>query len=391
MDFTPLEQFMDRLTDWRIPGNSIVIYKGKNKVFEYSSGYASLETKELMTGEHMLNMYSCSKLVTVVAALQLYERGYFLLSDPIYQFIPEFRNMRIAHQSGHVSWAQHPINMRQLLTMTSGLDYDMNSDGIKKARELTCGRMDTVTVARCIAEEDKLCFEPGEKWMYGKSHEILAAIVEIISGERFSEYVNHNIFQPLGMTEACYHNDAVRHKMAEQYSFKNLSERDIVKLQSTDNSREGGKIINVGKGMIHDLGDGYDSGGAGVTSSVEEFSKFVAALGNGGLGLTGERILASGTIDLMRQNQLSETQRRTFDWTNVVGYGYGLGVRTMINKAESGSLGNLLEFGWSGAAGSSAIIDTDIGLSAFYSHHMLNAQEGYYQPRLRNVIYKCLD
>ena len=143
--------------------------------------------------------------------------------------------------------------------------------------------------------------------------------------------------------------------------------------------------------MFHDLGPDYDSGGAGVCSSVEEFSKFVAALGNNGLGLTCERILASGTVDLMRQNQLSDSQRRSFDWTNVVGYGYGLGVRTMIRKAESGSLGNLLEFGWSGAAGSSAIIDTDIGLAAFYSHHMLNAQEGYYQPRLRNVIYKCLD
>ena len=150
MDFTPLEQFMDRLTDWRIPGNSIVIYKGKNKVFEYSSGYASLETRELMTSEHMLNVYSCSKLVTVVAALQLYERGYFLLSDPIYQFIPEFRNMRIAHPSGHVSWAQHPINMRQLLTMTSGLDYDMNSAGIQKARELTSGRLDRHRVQWCF-------------------------------------------------------------------------------------------------------------------------------------------------------------------------------------------------------------------------------------------------
>ena len=391
MNFTPLEEFMDRLTDWRIPGNGIVIYKGKDKVFEYSSGYASLETRELMTSDHMLNMYSCSKLVTAVAALQLYERGYFLLSDPIYQFIPEFRNMKIAHQSGHVSWAQHPINMRQLFTMTSGLDYDMNSAGIKKAREITGGKMDTVTVAKCIAEEDSLSFEPGEKWMYGKSHEILAAVVEIISGERFADYVKHNIFEPLGMRDACYHNDAVRHKMAEQYSFKNLSERDIVKLQSTDNSREGGQIINVGKAMIHDLGANYDSGGAGVTASVEEFSKFVAALANGGLGITGERILSSGTVDLMRRDQLSEGQKRSFDWAFLAGYGYGLGVRTMIDKAQSGSLGNPLEFGWSGAAGSSAIIDTDIGLAAVYSHHMLNAQEAYYQPRLRNVIYSCLD
>ena len=143
--------------------------------------------------------------------------------------------------------------------------------------------------------------------------------------------------------------------------------------------------------MMHDLGDEYDSGGAGVTASVSEFSKFVAALANKGMGLTKERILSSGTVDLMRQNQLTEKQKRTFDWAFLAGYGYGLGVRTMIDKAQSGSLGNPLEFGWSGAAGSSAIIDTEIGLAAFYSHHMLNAQEAYYQPRLRNVIYSCLD
>ena len=391
MNFSPLENFMDRLTAWRIPGNSIEVYLKGERVFEYSSGYASLESKEFMTPDHMLNMYSCSKLVTVTAALQLYERGYFLLSDPVYQFIPEFRNMRIEHRNGNVSWAQHPINMRQLITMTSGLDYNMNSEGIKKARELTGGKMDTLTVARCIAEEDKLCFEPGETWMYGKSHEILAAVVEVITGKKFRDYVRESIFLPLGMENACYHNDAVRGRMAEQYSFKNLSERDIVKLQSKDNSREGGQIINVGKAMIHDLGPEYDSGGAGVTASVSEFSKFIAALAGRGMGLGGERILSSGTVDLMRQNQLSDHQIKTFDWDSVAGYGYGLGVRTMINKAESGSLGSLLEFGWSGAAGSSAIIDTDIGLAAFYSHHMLNAQEGYYQPRLRNILYACLD
>ena len=112
MNFTPLKNFMDHLTEWRIPGNSIQVYLGQNKVFEYQSGYASLEAGELMTPEHLLNMYSCSKLVTVTAALQLYEKGYFLLSDPVYNFIPEFRNMRVKNPDGSMSWAQHSIKMR---------------------------------------------------------------------------------------------------------------------------------------------------------------------------------------------------------------------------------------------------------------------------------------
>ena len=228
--------------------------------------------------------------------------------------------------------------------------------------------------------------------MYGRSHEILAAAVEAISGEKFRDYVQKNIFDPLDMKNSFYHNEGVRDRMAEQYSFKSLSEKDLVKLQKEDHSREGGKLVNVGKAVLdHVLGVEYDGGGAGITSSVSDFAKFTCALANGGLGLTGERILASGTVDLMRQNQLTEEQSRTYDWGNVIGYGYGLGVRTMQNKALSGSTGNRLEFGWSGAAGASAIIDTDIGLAAFYAHHMLNPQEGYYQPRLRNLLYTCLE
>ena len=92
MNFQSLRDLMDRLTAWRIPGNAAIVYQNGKKVFSYQSGCADLETKEPMTPAHMLNLYSCSKVATVTAALQLYEKGFFLLDDPLYEFLPEFRH-----------------------------------------------------------------------------------------------------------------------------------------------------------------------------------------------------------------------------------------------------------------------------------------------------------
>ena len=92
----------------------------------------------------------------------------------------------------------------------------------------------------------------------------------------------------------------------------------------------------------------------------------------------------------MRTNSLNENQIKTFNWKQLAGYGYGLGVRTMMDRIEGGSLSNIGEFGWGGAAGASVYIDPEIGLSAVYAKHTLNPREEYYQPRIRNVLYSCL-
>ena len=131
--------------------------------------------------------------------------------------------------------------------------------------------------------------------------------------------------------------------------------------------------------------------GAGLTTSVEDYSLFASALANGGKGANGERIISENTIQLMRKNQLNENQMKNFNWPQLKGYGYGLGVRTLLNAANAGSNGSFGEFGWGGAAGATVLIDPDLKLSMFYTHHMLNPQEEYYQPRLRNVLYSCVN
>ena len=380
---------MNSLTRWRIPGNTVIVHKDGKEVFRLSTGYSDLENKVPMTGNEYFNLFSCSKPITVIAAMQLYEKGLFLLSDPLYDFMPEFKNMTVKDENGNITDAKNSITMQNLFTMTSGFSYDRERPWMEEAKRITNGKFNTVETLKCMAKEP-LSFEPGSKWQYSLSHDVLAAVVEIASGKKFRDYVKENIFQPLGMNSSLYHNETVLDKMAQQYRFVDGFEGDLVQKQALGKRCEGGHIENAGKSNYLVFGSEYDSGGAGVTATVEDYSKFANALAMGGVGETGERIIGFSTLELIKTNQLDAKQIINFNWSQFKGYGYGLGVRTLVDKVVGGSNGSLGEFGWGGAAGATLLVDTKERLSVAYAHHMLNPQEDYYQPRLRNVVYSCL-
>ena len=384
MNFEYMKNFMNSLTEWIIPGNSVVIYKDGKKVFEYSSGYSDLEKKIKKTGKEQLYIYSCSKVATVTASLQLYEQGKFLLSDPLYEYLPEFKKMYVK-DGDRIKAAENPITIRDLFTMTAGLSYATNTPAFEKARKLTDGKMDTRTVIKCLAEEP-LLFEPGARWNYSLCHDVLAVLAEVVSGMRFSEYMKKHIFEPLDMNNSYYHapNDVI---ISPQYIYEIQDTKNIVELQQKEHTSG---VVKRAYGNELVFGENYDSGGAGIITTVDDYAKFAAALANSGTGLNNNRILSSATVKLMKTNQLNEAQRKTMNWRRLRGYGYGLGVRTLIDKAESGSNSSIGEIGWGGAAGATIIADTEEKVALFYAHHMLNPQEEYYQPRLRNVLYSCL-
>ena len=387
MDFSLMKNFMDRLTGWRIPGNSISIRLDNKEIFTYQSGYSDLENRVSMSEDKLFNIYSATKVLTVTAAMQLYEKGCFLIDDPLYDFIPEYKNMFIKDEKGNITEAKNHITLRHLFTMTSGLDYDIESPAVKKAYELTEGKMNTLEVVKCIAAQP-ISFEPGEKWQYSLSHDVLAAVVEVVSGKKYREYVKENIFDPLQMNSACFHNEKVLDKVSNIYRYKNIETDDIVELQAKG-CKEDGAIVPESKKNSLILGSEYDSGGAGITTSVDDYSKFAGALANGGVGYNGERIISSSAIDLLRTNQLTSIQRESFTGRQHKGYSYGLGVGTFIDK--SAGMGNLNHFKWGGAAGATIFVDPYLKLSMFYTHHMLNPQEDYYQLRLINTLYACLE
>ena len=119
----------------------------------------------------------------------------------------------------------------------------------------------------------------------------------------------------------------------------------------SNRNAKAGVFKNVGKDVAHILGCEYDSGGAGITTTTADYVKLVAALANGGMGINGERILSEYAVELMKVNRLNDTVIKYFNWSQLKGYGYGLGVRTHIKPELSGCMSNIGEFGWNGAAG----------------------------------------
>lgn len=380
MDFTYLRDFQDRLTSWRIPGNDCMVKIGHETVYRYQSGFSNMEEGKKMQGDELYYLWSCSKPITCTLALKLYEQGLYLLNDPLYEYMPEFKDMTVAHKNEdgttRLEPAKNPIRVRDLFTMSAGFTYNMNTPEIQAVKEATNGRCPTREIAKAVAKSP-LQFEPGTRWSYSLCHDVLSAFIETVAGMRTRDWAKKVLFDPLGMDDTCYNLPSPEKmaRMAVQYNFRD----DLDKALPTAGT------------CGHMLGSEYDSGGAGIVSTIEDYMKFATAMANGGAAENGERVLASSTIDMMRTNCLNETQLKDFSWSQLCGYGYGLGVRTMIDPITAGTGGAVGEFGWGGAAGAYLILDPARKLAVVYAHHMLNNQEPWFSPRLRNVVYACLD
>lgn len=380
MNFDRLTDFLNGLPQWRIPGVDMMVAVDGETVYRHQAGWRDCEKKIPMAGDELYWIYSASKVITCAAALTLYEKGAYLLSDPVSAYIPEFAEMKVRRirPDGQpvIEPARETMTIRHLFTMSTGLDYDLFRPEVLEAVEKSGGRAPTVEIARALAKRP-LNFEPGSRFLYSLSHDVLAAVVEVIAGMPFREYVQKAIFDPCGMKDSGYHlTDEKRARMAQQYQFVDAR-----------NAYE-----PIGPQNTYILGSEYDSGGAGVITSVEDYMRFARMMTRLGVADSGERVLSPGTINLMRTNHLGPAQLQDLDdWPQFKGYGYGLGVRTMLDRTKSGSNGPVGEFGWGGAAGAYVIIDPENRVTAFYAQHMLNNQEIHVHPRLRNILYSCLE
>ncbi|WP_340029503.1 serine hydrolase domain-containing protein [Paenibacillus sp. FSL H7-0940] len=377
MDFKPLASFIDRITSWRVPWAEVLVMHRNDTVFHYRNGYANLEEKTPIGDGAIFNLYSMTKIMTCVAGLQLVEKGAMLLSDPLSDYLPEYAEMTVKKTmpNGEIRLekATRAITVRDLFTMTAGFSYDVGCPSIQEAVKRTDGTLPTRDFARALAKEP-LLFEPGTHWNYSMCHDVLGALVEVVSGKRFGTYLRDEITGPLGMNDTAFNlNDEQQTRLIPQYAYNDELEKAV---------RLDGNGFRVGTEL--------ESGGAGLLSTVSDYARFLNALTGHGTSPEGVRILSQASVELMRTDHLNEMTRADYSWDHMYGYGYGLGVRTHISKAGSGSLSPIGEFGWSGAAGCMAIIDPDSELTVMYAQHLLNSQEPYVQRRLRNVVYSCL-
>ena len=379
MNFEPLKQFLDNcLPSLSIPGSDTVIYKGHEEIFRYQSGYENIRLGTPMRPDSLYHMYSVTKVSTCVAATQLIERGEILITDPVSAYFPEYRNItvKVKNPDGteEIRPAKTPLLIKHLLTMTAGIDYNLSRPSIERVKKATGGRCPTLDIVRALPE-DPFIFDPGANYQYSLALDIIGGLVELVSGKKLSAYMKENIFDPLGMKNTSFGlTDSKLERLATQYAYENKKAVEIPKDYNP-----------------YVFGSEYDSGGAGLISSVDDQILLADALTHLGMGKSGNRILSSYGVNLMRTNALNELQYKTFNTTaHVRGYGYGYGVRTNMHPEDSGNIMPIGEFGWDGAKLSYLSSCPETGISIFHAEHM-GALHGTVIPRLRNIIYSCLD
>jgi CubicO group peptidase (beta-lactamase class C family) len=275
-----------------------------------------------------------------VAALQLVENGSLSLDDNLSDYMPEFADMRVK-RGEEILPAKNPILVRNLFTMTAGFSYNVFSPQLIECRKETGGRCPTREAMRYLAREP-LLFEPGERYEYSLCHDVLAALVEVVSGMRFEEYVQKYIFKVLSMNDSTFvFDEDKRDAIVDLYEF----------------DREKNKACVRDKHIDYRIGTEYECGGAGCISTLDDYVKFIEAL------RVGDIILKKETIDLLSSNQLTEEQMVTYNY-RCDGYGYGLGQRCPIDPQKS-------DFGWGGAAGAYYAIDRKNGITVYLAAHIL--------------------
>ena len=349
--FEKLKGFCDSFLELGVPGFDLVIYKDGECILRYMNGYSDLENKVKMNGTERYNIYSCSKPITCTAALQLWEKGLFSLEDKLSDYMPEFREMTVRTDDG-IKKAENPILIKHLFEMTAGFSYDCSSPQIKKALDETNGKCPTREVMKYLSEEP-LLFEPGDRWEYSLCHDVLAAFVEALSGEKFETYVKKNIFDVADMNNSTFMlPDAEIETISPQYRF------------------EDGKAIDIGKPIFnYKIGSEYASGGAGCISTADDYIKFLECLRT-------HKLLKPETLELMMTDRLTDEQKRTY-WTKDT-HGYGLGVR--CPKGD----GRYIDFGWGGAAGAYLAVDIQNAISIYFATHLLSSPA----QGIRSMLYR---
>ena len=367
-----LDNLLVHLTELGAPGCSMIVFKDHEIIYRGKAGYNDINAKTPISYDNIVNIYSCSKVITCVAMLKLIGEGKVLFTDPLYKYIPEFKNVKVRHVKTNreidLRAPKRHITILDLFTMSAGLDYDLNSAPIREVREKNNGACPTVETMTALAKKP-LEFDPGEHYRYSLCHDMLGAVIEIVSGMSFGEYLKKNIFDPLEMKDTSFVlEDDKKDRLMCQYRY----------------NAELGKAEMIDKSCPYKLGEGYESGGAGILSTLEDYATFIDALACGGVGRNGARIIIEEMLELMRENQFRDPVR-TAEFARP-GYGYGLGVRTHFDRGLSLRPCPVGEFGWGGAAGSQMIIDPVNHLSMFYLQHMLGTP---YAPadRIVNAIY----
>jgi CubicO group peptidase (beta-lactamase class C family) len=362
-------------------GNLLIIKEGK-EILYHEDGMADKEAEIPIKRDSIFRLYSMSKPVTAAALMILLERGEIDLYDPVSKFLEGFKKQMVEEDGSLVS-ANREVNVKDLLSMTSGLVYPgEDKAGQDTARvflemdQRLLGNhpMDTLEAMNKLGK-CTLAFHPGTFWQYGTSADVLGAIVEVVSGQRFGEFLKKEIFEPLEMKDTGFWLPMEkRSRLAKTY----------------EEDGTGGLELYSGNnlGILHqmDRAPAFESGGAGLVSTIDDYSRFTKMLMNKG-SLDGIQILRPRTVKYLTSATLNTSQQKGFDnWLTLSGHSYGNLMRVMTDCSKAGDMGSPGEYGWDGWLGAYFNNCPKEDLTILFMMQKTNAGTTTLTRKLRNII-----
>lgn len=365
-----------------VNGAVVMVVRNGKVVHHKAYGYSDAEKKVVMKKDDIFRIASQTKAITSLAVMMLFEEGKFFLDDPVSKYIPEFKNPKVL---GTVNWsdtsysstpAKSEITIRQLLTHTSGIDYAAIGSQELKAIYAKAGIPSGIGTNNVVlADKMKklgglpLKHQPGEAFTYGLNTDVLGYLVEVLSGMSLDQFFRTRVFQPLGMNDTWFYLPKEKHS------------RLVPLYQVTD-----GKLSKVTNNVFDNIDLNYPtmagtyySGGAGLSSTTEDYAKFLQLFLNKG-EFNGVRLLGRKTVELMLTNQ---TQPPIIEQ-----FGLGFGLET--DKNDYRSIYSLGTFSWGGAFSSSYWADPKEKMVCLIYTNVMSSPYRNMNEKVKTLIYQAI-
>jgi CubicO group peptidase (beta-lactamase class C family) len=396
LDATRLERITEHLQrryidPQKIAGCQTVVARHGEVGYFSSLGSMDLERNKPVAEDTIWRIYSMTKPITGVALMTLFERGHFQLDDPVHRFIPEWRDLKVAEKQADGSTRlvepQRPMSVRDALMHMTGLGWGVEGplvmDRFLSAMATVRGGPNGTlqTMIENLADKP-LVFHPGTHWLYGLSTDLCGRLVEVMSGQRFDEYLRREVFEPLQMKDTAFSvPDAQIDRFAASYGRRH--DKTL-------------KLLDDPERSTYRKQPSFLSGGGGLVSTTEDYLRFTRMLLAGG-ELDGVRVLGRKTVELMSINHLpSDGELRQYALpggygeTGFDGVGFGLTMAVGLGQAETQSIGSKGDYYWGGAASTIFWVDPAEDLVVVFMTQLMPSGTFNFRGQLRSLVYPAI-
>ncbi len=387
-DFTPMHKAIQKFVDDELLAGASAIVLKDNKIVDYKTwGYADTASQKLIEEDTIFRIYSNTKIITSVAAMCLYEDGKFELDDPIEKHLPQLSNLKVLKSGStdpsETEGLQSKPTLRQLVSHHAGFSYGIFEESPVDVLYMEKKVLDPGSTLEDLVNKlayIPLAYQPGARWQYSVSADILARLVEVWSGQSFIEFIKERIFTPLGMVDTDFYvPEDKHHRLATNYV--PVDDMDPMKpgLNTAPDTMMGGYLEPKP----------FLSGGGGLVSTMSDYTKFIRMLVGEG-EFNAVRILKPETVAMMHSNQLPDgmgVQLPNWYMPNTV-FGVGLAIKTQPLDGEPTEA--IDEFHWGGLAGTHTWISPRAGVAALIFVQRLPGFWHEFSHEFKRQVYKAL-